>query len=208
MRATVAASLLLALCACGPREHVDPEIADDTHLVLKRGGCMVECPTYELHIGPGGNAIFSGHDFTGAHPLRNDDGDVVLTYNLAYPHRRALFDLIGSKAFAALEPVYSAGVSDGPVTELIISGRHDTRSIKLDGASCARDRHRPGALQTFATSSKPARWVPDLFCETIDLIEVASCAGYWSAETRPPGDPADPRLSPPERCRLQAVAAQ
>lgn len=206
MRATVAASLLLALCACGPRERVDPEIADDTRLVLKRSGCLGPCPSYEMHIRAEGTLIFSAYDFTGAHRFRNDEGHLLMTSGLAYPQRRAIFDLIGSKAFADLEPLYSAGVTDGPVTELIVSGRHGTRSIKRDTAACARDRHRPGALPAMATSSKPARWVPDVFCQTIDLIEDASCAGYWSAETRPPRDPADPRLSPPERCRLPEVA--
>ena len=202
MRATLV-PLLLGLCACQPTEPVEPEFRDDTHVVLKRSGCLGPCPAYEVHIGPGGNLVFVGHDFTGKHPSRNEEGDVVRAYGLAYPHRRAMFDLIFSKAYADLEPVYTAGVSDGPVTVITLTDRHGTRSVTQNTAACLRDRNRPGSLPAISPKWKQARWVPDVFCETVELIETSSCAGYWSAETRPPADPADPRLSPPERCRTQ-----
>lgn len=199
MRA-IAIPLLFGLCACHAAEPLEPEFRDDTHLVLKRSGCQDACPSYEVHIGPGGNAIFVGHDFTGKHPYRNDDGDLVREYALAYPQRRAMFDLIFSQAYAGLDPVYSAGVSGGLRTVLTLTDRNGTRSITRDAAACLRDRDRPGALPALSPDGKPPRWVPDVFCQTVELIEEASCAGYWSAETRPPSDPNDPRLSPPKRC--------
>lgn len=202
MRATMV-PLLLGLCACQPAEPVEPEFRDDTHVVLKRSGCHGPCAPYEVHIGPGGNLVFVGRDLTGRHPDRNKDGEVLRQYALAYPHRRAMFDLIFSKAYADLEPVYSAGVSDGQLTVLTITDRHGTRSVTQNVAACLRDRKHPGALPAVAAPGKPARWVPDVFCETVELIDTASCAAYWSAELRAPGDPADPRLSPPERCRTQ-----
>lgn len=39
MRATVV-PLLLGLCACQAAEPVEPEFRDDTHVVLKRSGCL------------------------------------------------------------------------------------------------------------------------------------------------------------------------
>ena len=202
MRATVA-PLLLGLCACQPSEPVEPEFRDDTHVVLKRSGCLGLCAPYEVHIGPGGNAAFVGRDRTGKHPERNEDRELVRAYALAYPHRRAMFDLIFSQAYAELEPVYSAGVSDGRVTTITITDRHGSRSVSRNVAACLRDSKRPGALPAVASAGKPARWVPDVFCETVELIDTASCAAYWSVELEAPGDPADPRLSPPERCRTQ-----
>ncbi|KRD39630.1 hypothetical protein ASE35_04665 [Lysobacter sp. Root916] len=200
MRA-IAVPLLLGLCACQPAESVEPEFRDDTHVVLKRSGCPGACTPYEVHIGPGGNAVFVGRDRNGKHPERNQDGDLVRAYALAYPHRRAMFDLIFSPRYAELEPVYSAGTGDGQTTTITITDRQGTRSVSRNGAACLRDSKQPGALKAIAAAGKPARWVPDVFCETVELIDSASCATYWSAELEAPDDPADPRLSPPWQCR-------
>lgn len=200
MRAMVV-PLLLGLCACQPAEEVEPEFRDDTYVVLKRSGCLGSCVPYEVHIGPGGNVGFVGRDRTGRHPERNEEGDVVRVYALAYPHRRAMFDLIFSQAFAELEPVYTAGVTDGQTTTITITDRHGSRSVSRNVAACLRDRKQPGALPAIAAAGKPARWVPDVFCEAVELIDSASCATYWSVELDGTSDPADPRLSPPWQCR-------
>ncbi|MEG3788689.1 hypothetical protein V1318_01000 [Lysobacter sp. CCNWLW3] len=200
MRATVV-PLLLSLCACQPSEPVEPEFRDDTHVVFKRSGCPGSCAPYEVHIGPGGNVVFVGRDRTGQHPERNQDGDLVRAYALAYPHRRAMFDLIFSQRYAELEPVYSAGGTDGQTTTIAITDRQGTRSVSNNGVACLRDSKQPGALPAVAAAGKPARWVPDVFCEAVELIDSASCATYWSAELEAPGNPADPRLSPPWQCR-------
>lgn len=203
----IAIPLLLALSACHAAEPLEPEFRDDTHLVLTRSGCQDSCPSYEVHIGPGGNVAFVGRDRTGKHSERNEEGDVVRAYCLAYPHRRAMFDLIFSQAFSQLESVYSAGVTDGQTTTITITDRHGSRSVSRNVAACLRDSEEPGALPAVATPGKPARWVPDVFCETVELIDTASCAAYWSNELLPIGDPMDPRSSVPERCRTADAAA-
>lgn len=206
MRAMVV-PLLLGLCACQPAEEVEPEFRDDTHVVLKRSGCLGLCVPYEVHIGPGGNVAFVGRDRTGKHSERNEEGDVVRAYGLAYPHRRAMFDLIFSQAFTELEPAYTAGVTDGQITTLTITDRHGSRTVSRNVAACLRDSEKPGALPAVAVPGKPERWVPDVFCETVELIDTASCAAYWSNELLPIGDPMDPRSSVPERCRMADAAA-
>ncbi|ALN80617.1 DUF6438 domain-containing protein [Lysobacter antibioticus] len=200
MRWIVLPSLLLAVAACKPAR---PPVSgiDRTTVEIERSGCLDSCPTYKLRINSDGVAIFSARDFTGRHPLRSASGDLAIPYELSAQDRRALFARVNSKAFAELQPEYSAGVSDGPTTTITVSTPSGERRVVQNAVACLRDRKKPGALSS-TSIDKRARFVPDVFCETVDLIETASCAGYWSAETRPPQDPNDPRLSPPPRCRL------
>ncbi|MGO1000327.1 DUF6438 domain-containing protein [Lysobacter sp. CA196] len=191
---------LLAVVACTPARPPASDI-DRTTVEIERSGCLGGCPVYKLRIGSDGVAIFSARDFTGRHPLRNADGDLVIPHEVADKDRRALFERVNSKAFAELLPDYSANVSDGPTTTITVSTPSGVRRVTQYAVACLRDSKKPRALSS--TSIDPrARFVPDVFCETVALIETASCAGYWSAQTRPPLDPNDPRLSPPERCRL------
>lgn len=200
MRWIVLPLTLLAVAACKPARPPSSDI-DRTTVVIERGGCRDSCPSYKLRIGSDGVAIFSARDFTDRHPLRNADGDLVIPHEIADKDRRALFERVNSKAFAALLPEYSAGASDGPTTTITVATPAGKRRVVQNAVACLRDSKKPGALSS--TSIDPqARFVPDVFCETVALIETASCAGYWSAHTRPPLDPNDPRLSPPDRCRL------
>lgn len=200
MRWIVVPSLLLAVASCKPAM---PPLSDveRTTVEIERVGCLGDCPVYKLRIDSDGVAIFSAPDFTGRHPLRSASGDLVIPQELSAQDRRALFARVNSKAFAELQPEYSASVSDGPTTTITVRTPSGVRRVSQYAVACLRDSKKPGAVPS-TSIDKRARFVPDVFCETVDLIETASCAGYWSAETRPPQNPNDPRLSPPPRCRL------
>jgi len=205
MRWIVLPLLMLAVAACKPARPPASDI-DRTTVEIERSGCLDSCPVYKLRINSDGVAIFSARDFTGRHPLRNAGGDLVIPHEIADKDRRALFQRVNSKAFAELLPDYSSGVSDGPTTTITVNTPSGERRVTQSAVACLRDSKKPGALSS--TSIAPqARFVPDVFCETVALIETASCAGYWSAQARPPQDPNDPRLSPPERCRLPSFGA-
>lgn len=204
MRAIAAPLVLLALsalCACRPASRDGASAVEDTVIEVEREGCLGDCPVYRLRIDGNGIAFFSAHDFTGRHPLRQSTGDVVAVHQLDEAQHVALVGLLHSQAYAALAPRYEAAVSDGPRTTIAVSTPAGVRRVTQYAVACLRDSREPHALRA-KTPHAGSRFVPDVFCEAVELIENASCAGYWSAQTRPPADRNDPRLAPPQRCRL------
>ena len=196
---------LSALCACQPPSRGGASAVEDTTVEVERSGGAEDSPVYRLRIDGNGIAMFSAPDSSGRHPLRHSSGDVMAMHQLDEAQHVALVGLVNSSAFAELAPSYEASAKNGATTTITVSTRAGKRRVRQYAVACLRDSQRPGALRSNAIG-QDAGYVPDVFCEAVDLIENASCAGYWSAQTRPPSDPADPRLSPPERCRLPTRA--
>ncbi|MEI2455460.1 hypothetical protein [Lysobacter firmicutimachus] len=192
---------LSALCACQPASRGGGNAVEDTTIEVERSGGGADSPVYRLRIDGNGIAMFSAPDASGRHPLRHSNGEVMAMHPLDEAQHVALVGLLNSQAFAALAPRYEAGSKNGAVTTITVAGRAGKRRVTQYAVACLRDSKRPGAVPSNAVGPGSG-FVPDVFCEAVDLIENASCAGYWSAQTRPPREPSDPRLSPPERCRL------
>ena len=204
MRAISAPLALLTLsllCACQPASRGGASAVEDTVVEVERNGGGDGSPVYRLRIDGNGIALFGARDFTGRHPLRQSTGEVAAVHQLDEAQHAALVGLLHSQAYAALAPRYEAAVSDGPRTTIAVSTPAGVRRVTRYAVACLRDSREPQALPATAVHAG-SRFVPDVFCEAVDLIESASCAGYWSAQTRPPADRDDPRLSPPPRCRL------
>jgi hypothetical protein len=162
-------------------------------ITLKRGPCFGSCPVYEVTVERSGRVTYQTSHYAGSAAPGDDRKEEVRHTRMPAAALAALIGAVESEAYARLRPDYSAEVTDMPATILEASGAGDTRRTLVYAVPC---RSEPGG--TPWDYDEP---VPDVFCSVTGLIDIASCARYWSADSSPwpPAGSSKP-VSWPPRC--------